>query len=259
MKYENILFDTKGPLAYITINRPEVRNALNKETLEELRDVLAKIRYDDGIQCVIFTGAGDKSFVAGADIGQLEGRTMLDALRTDGMQELYTMIGNYNKPTIAMINGFALGGGCELALSCDLRIASTNARMGLPELNLAIIPGAGGTQRLARLIGKGKALEMILTGEIIQGEELRQIGLVTRVVEPEELQAKTEELANQILAKGPLAVQLAKLSIGMGLETDINTGLLIEKLSQAILYATEDKKEGTNAFLEKRAPVFKGF
>jgi enoyl-CoA hydratase len=256
--YQNIQVEVTGSLAYLTIHRPEVRNALNKQTLDELKDALERLRDDDQVGCVIFTGAGDKSFAAGADIAQLNEKKMLDALKSGGMQEFYDCIEGYDKPTIAMVNGFALGGGCELALSCDIRIASSNAKLGLPELTLSIIPGAGGTQRLSRIVGKGKALEMILTGKIITGEEAERIGLVSAVVPPEQLKEKVEEVAGQILAKGPLAVRLAKLSVHMGTETDMKTGLLLEKLSQAILFATEDKQEGTQAFLEKRKPNFKG-
>src|SRR5699024_5925225 len=183
---------------------------------------------------------------------------LYEALKSNGMQQVYDMIENYEKPTIAMINGYALGGGCELAMACDIRIASTNAKMGLPELNLSIIPSAGGTQRLARLVGKGKALEMILTGKMINAEEALQCGLVSEAVEPEELNSKAKAYALQILEKGTLAVKFSKLSIHTGTETDIKTGLLIEKLSQAILFNSNDKNEGTQAFLEKRKPEFQG-
>lgn len=258
MSYQNIELTTNGKLGFVTINRPDVRNALNKQTLEEIVSALNELKTNDEIQCVVFTGAGEKSFAAGADIGQLQEKNMLDALTTGGMQQVYDLIEAYELPTIAMVNGFALGGGCELAMSCDIRIASTNAKFGLPELNLSIIPGAGGTQRLSRLVGKGKALEMILTGKIINGDEAERIGLVSYVVEPDSLLAKVEEVAGQILAKGPLAVKLAKLSVHMGAETDMKTGLMLEKLSQAILFSSEDKNEGTSAFLEKRKPNFKG-
>ncbi len=258
MDYKYIKLEIKNKLAYVIINRPEVRNALNKQTLNEMKHALEELRNDESIGCVVFTGAGDKSFAAGADITQLQNRTMLEVLKGGGMQEFYDYIEGYDKPTIAMINGFALGGGCELAMACDIRVASKNAKLGLPELNLSIIPGAGGTQRLARLVGKGKALEMILTGKIIQWEEMERIGLVSEVVEADQLQQRVEEIANQILSKGPLAVRLAKLSVQMGTETDIKTGLMLEKLSFAILLSTEDKQEGTKAFIEKRKPDFKG-
>lgn len=258
MAYQNIEVELKDKLAFLIINRPEVRNALNQQTLNELKEALEYLRTEDQVGCVVITGAGDKSFAAGADIAQLKEKTLLDGLKAGGMQDFYNYVESYDKPTIAMINGFALGGGCELAMACDIRVAATNAKLGLPELNLSIIPAAGGTQRLARLVGKGKALEMILTGKIISGEEAERIGLVSEVVKPDQLRAKVEEVAGQILAKGPIALKLAKLSVQMGAETDIRTGLLIEKLSQAILYGTEDKQEGTKAFLEKRKANFQG-
>lgn len=259
MSYQNLVIDKKDSgLAYIMINRPEVRNALNKETVDEIVESLYELENDDAVKCIVFTGAGEKSFAAGADISQLTKRTMLDAFQRGTMQEIYDIIEACRKPTIAMINGYALGGGCELAMSCDIRVASTNAKLGLPELNLSIIPGAGGTQRLARLVGKGKALEMILTGKMVDAEEAKAIGLVSEIAEPEELVAKTEELAEKILSKGPLAVMLAKLAVNYGTETEIKTGMMIERLSQAILYTSEDKNEGTTAFLEKRKPNFKG-
>lgn len=254
--YENIEINKKGRLAYVIINRPELRNALSTDTLQEIVRALDELRNDDTVNCVIFTGKGDKSFAAGADISQLRQKTALDVFKSGGMQEVYDRIEIYDKPTIAMVNGFALGGGCELALACDIRVASTNAKFGLPELNLSIIPGAGGTQRLARVVGKGIAFDMILTGKIIDGEEAHRIGLVSEVVPPDKLTEKTEEIAEKILSKGPLAVKLAKLAVQTGFETDQRTGLLIEKLAQAVLFSTEDKNEGTSAFLEKRKPEF---
>lgn len=258
MGFANIEVTIDGKLGFITINRPEVRNALNSETLKEMVFALKELEQDDSVGCVVFTGKGEKSFAAGADIGQLIEKTSLDALSKSGMQETYDLIENYSKPTIAMINGFALGGGCELAMSCDIRIASSNAKFGLPELNLSIIPGAGGTQRLSRLVGKGKALEMILTGKIINADEALRIGLISEVVEYKDLSKKVDEVAEQILAKGPLAVKLAKIAVNMGAETDMKTGLLLEKLAQAILFSSDDKKEGTSAFIEKRQANFTG-
>ncbi|WP_226580784.1 enoyl-CoA hydratase/isomerase family protein [Halobacillus litoralis] len=258
MALENIEYVRQDQLAFITINRPDVRNALNKQTLDEMEEALDRASKDPEVGIVIFTGKGEKSFAAGADISQLTEKTAVDALQSNGMQQIYDKIESFEKPTIAMINGFALGGGCELAMSCDIRIASTQAKLGLPELNLSIIPGAGGTQRLARLVGKGKALEMILTGKIIDAEEALRIGLVTEVVSPEALLEEVEKVSAKILAKGPLAVQLAKVSVHMGAETDMKTGLMLEKLSQAVLFNSEDKNEGTTAFLEKRPPLFQG-
>jgi enoyl-CoA hydratase len=254
--YQNIEIKKKNSLAYVIINRPEIRNALSKETLQEILGALNELSDDETVGCVIFTGKGEKSFAAGADIAQLRQKTALDVFKLGGIQEVFDRIEMYDKPTIAMVNGFALGGGCELALACDIRIAALNAKFGLPELNLSIIPGGGGTQRLARIVGKGKALDIILTGKIIDGEEAYRIGLVSEVVSMEELEAKAEEVAGKILTKGPLAVKLAKLAVKTGFETDQKSGLLIEKLAQAVLFSTEDKYEGTSAFLEKRSPKF---
>jgi len=206
---------------------------------------------------VVLTGAGEKAFVAGADIGELRERTARDGLAAR-MQRLYDEIEGYEKPTVAAVNGYALGGGLELAMACDIRIASENARFGLPETALSIIPGAGGTQRLVRLVGKGRALEMILTGRAVDAEEARAIGLVTKVVPQAELVDAARESAGQILSKGPLAVRLARLAVQTGSETDQRTGLVVERLAQALLYASEDKQEGTSAFIEKRKPDFKG-
>lgn len=258
MAYEKIELVTKERLAYIVINRPEVRNALNKATLDEIVDALDVLSKNEEVGCVVFTGAGEKSFAAGADIQQLKEKSAQDALNPNGMQQVYDLVESYEKPTIAMINGYALGGGCELAMACDIRIASTNAKLGLPELNLSIIPSAGGTQRLARLIGKSKALEMILTGKLLKATEAVQFGLVAEAVEPVELSETVEAYAEKILEKGPLAVKLAKLSVHMGTETDMKTGLMLEKLSQAILFNSYDKNEGVSAFLEKRKPSFRG-
>ncbi|WP_347550081.1 enoyl-CoA hydratase-related protein [Pseudalkalibacillus hwajinpoensis] len=254
----NILVTSEDHIAFLSINRPEIRNALNKETLTEIKDTLEKLEKQDEVKCVVITGEGEKSFAAGADISQLEKKTMYDAFKSGSMQEVYDYIEGYSKPTIAMVNGYALGGGCELAMACDIRIAASHAKFGLPELNLSIIPGAGGTQRLTRLVGRGKALEMILTGKIISSEEAVAIGLITESVEISLLKEKAVVVAKQIISKGPMAVMMAKLAVNMGADTDMKTGLLIEKLSQAILFASEDKNEGTRAFLEKRKPVFQG-
>ncbi|BAQ09640.1 enoyl-CoA hydratase/isomerase [Bacillus sp. OxB-1] len=254
--YRNIIVEKKNKLAYLIINLPEQRNALSKETLDEMRNALEWLKEDDETHCVIFTGQGDTSFAAGADIKQLENRRPMDVFSVGSMQDVYDYIEAYDKPTVAMVNGFALGGGCELAMACDIRIASATAKFGLPELNLGVIPGAGGTQRLARLIGKGKAIELILTGKIITAEEAERIGLISEYVSQDRLQEAVEETANCIITKGPLAVKLAKMVIHTGFDTDMKAGLLIEKLGQAALYSTEDKMEGTRAFLEKRTPEF---
>ena len=256
-EYETILTSVEENVGTITINRPDVRNALSTQVLGDIRGALAEFRHDDEVGVVVFTGAGDRAFAAGADINELRERTFLDALASL-MQAVYDEIEDYEKPTIAAVNGLALGGGCELAMACDIRIASENARFGQPEVNLSIIPGAGGTQRLARLVGKGKATEMILTGEIIGAEEAHRVGLVTRVISCDELVDAVRETARSIMSKGPLAIRLAKLAIRTGVETDLRTGLVIERLAQAVLLTSEDKREGTSAFLEKREPEFKG-
>jgi enoyl-CoA hydratase len=256
-EYETILTSVEENVGTIIINRPDVRNALSTQVLGDIREALADFRHDDRVSVVVFTGAGDRAFAAGADIKELRERTFLDALASI-MQAVYDEIEDYEKPTIAAVNDLALGGGCELAMACDIRIASENARFGQPEVNLSIIPGAGGTQRLARLVGKGKATEMILTGEIIDAEEARRVGLVTQVVPPDELMDAVRETARAIMSKGPLAIRLAKLAIRTGFETDLKTGLVLERLAQAVLFTSEDKREGTSAFLERRKPEFRG-
>lgn len=257
MAYETLLTDTQDGIGVVTINRPNVRNSMNQQVLEELRGALDKLREDESVGVLVFTGAGEKAFVAGADIGELRERTMLDGLAAR-LQRLYDEIESFEKPTIAALNGYALGGGCELAMACDVRIASENARFGLPETGLSIIPAAGGTQRLARLVGKGRAIEMILTGRIIEADEAYNIGLVSHVVPQAGLMDAVRETAGQILSKGPLAVRLAKLAIQAGFDADQQTGLTIERLAQTVLYSSEDRLEGTSAFLEKREPEFKG-
>jgi enoyl-CoA hydratase/carnithine racemase len=244
-------------IAIVTINRPEVRNAVNQQVLMDLRAVLATLCDDDKVGVVVFTGAGERAFVAGADIAQLKTYTLHTALESE-MQRVCDEIETFAKPTIAAVNGFALGGGCELAMACDIRIASDNAAFGLPETNLAVLPGAGGTQRLARLVGTGRAIELILTGRTLSAIEAHQIGLVASVVPVAELLAQARAIAGQILAKGPLAVRLAKLVIRSGMDADQRTGQVIERLAQALLYTSADKQEGAIAFLEKRPPVFSG-
>jgi enoyl-CoA hydratase len=257
MEYNYILAKKKNDVGIITINQPEKRNMLNLEALKEIEQALFTWEDDTEVKVIIFTGAGEKSFVSGADIGQLNKRTMLDALQPN-MTATYKVIENYEKPTIAAINGIAVGGGLELALACDIRISVKDAKLGLPELNLAIIPGAGGTQRLTRILGKGKALELILTGDIISGEDAERFGLVARAVEREELMDTAFSYAKRIAAKGPLALKLAKMVVNKGADLDMDTALLLEKLGQSILMGSEDKNEGTLAFLEKRKPSFKG-
>ena len=254
---ETVVTAVEGGIGWITVNRPDKRNALNGRVLEGLRSALSAFREDDGVGLVAFTGAGDRAFVAGADIGELRERTMLDAL-SSGLQAFCDEVEGYEKPTVAAVNGYALGGGCELAMACDIRIASQNADFGLPETTLGILPGAGGTQRLSRLVGKGRAVEMILTGRFVGAEEALRVGLVSKVVPQGDLVDAVRETAGRILSKGPLAVRLAKLAVLTGFETDQKTGLVVERLAQAVLFASEDKREGTSAFVEKREPDFRG-
>lgn len=257
MSYQNIILQKEDHIVTITINRPEVRNALDPMTWRELRAAIGECRSEDAVRVVIIRGAGEKAFASGADIKSLRDRETLEVLKSEA-QDVLNDIENLNKPVIAAIDGFALGGGCELAMACDIRIATDRSRLGQPEVNLGIIPGAGGTQRLHRLVGMGKAKELIFTGSIIDAFEAERIGLVNRVVSPENFLPAAREMANLIVEKGPLAVGLAKLAINAGADVNINTGLLLEKLALALTFSTEDRQEGTSAFLEKRKPVFKG-
>lgn len=257
MGYQTLLTEVTDGIAVITINRPEVRNAVNRQVQRDLRAALTEFGSDDEVGVVVFTGAGDRAFVAGADIAELRDYTLHTGLAAE-MQRLYDDVEAFDKPTIAAVNGYALGGGCELAMSCDIRIAAENAKFGLPETTLSVLPGAGGTQRLARLAGVGRAIEMVLTGRVIDAAEAREIGLVTSVANRTELMDQVREVAGQILAKGPLAVRLAKQVIRSGMDADQRTGLVVERLAQALLYTSEDKFEGASAFLDKRTPSYKG-
>lgn len=257
MGYKNIATYKDGAIGVIKINRPEVRNALDALTIVEVSNALETWENHDGVQVIIFTGEGTKSFISGADINQLRKKSAIDGLQAD-LSTLARKIESSSKATIAAINGFALGGGNEIALACDIRIAANNAKLGFPELNLSIIPGGGGTQRLSRVVGKGHALDMILTGKIISADYAEKIGLVSEVVEQDALWEKAIEKATAIINKGPLAVQLAKLVIHEGYDANIDTGLVLEKLAQSLLFTSEDREEGINAFFEKRKPVFKG-
>jgi enoyl-CoA hydratase len=256
--YETLLLERRGRVAIITINRPEKRNALNIKTREEGAALIDELRVDDSVGVVVITGAGDKAFIAGADIAEFAGRTALSQRDVMVGRSLFTAFDTFPKPIIAMINGYCLGGGCEVALACDIRIASETASFGQPEISLGIIPGGGGTQRLTRLVGEGKAMEMILTGQIIDAKTAFNIGLVNHVVPPDQLEAKTMELANSIADKGPIAVRLAKEAVKIASRSNLDEGLRREVDLFALCFATEDKDEGVNAFLEKRKPVFKG-
>lgn len=252
-----VLVECRGVVGLITLNRPEARNALSLEVQGQLREAFETLRSDDATRVIVVTGAGDRAFVAGADIVKLRDYTRQTAL-TSQLQRTFDDIETAQKPTIAALNGFALGAGLELAMACDLRIASTTARLGLPETQLGIIPGAGGTQRLSRLAGVGLALDLILTGRMLTADEALHAGLVSRVVEPEELLPTAVEMAEAIAQRGPLATQLARLAVRSGSNADQATGQVIERLAQAVLYETEDKQEGVEAFLAKRQAEFRG-
>lgn len=259
MAYENLIYEKKDSIGYITFNRPKVLNALNRKTMEELGDVLAAARDDEGVRVLILTGAGEKAFVAGADIGELAQRTPVDGKEFSIFgQAVIHRLETLGKPSIAAINGFALGGGCEMALACSIRLASKTARLGQPEVKLGIIPGYGGSQRLARLCGKGVAHELCLTGEMISAEEAMRIGLVNHVYEPAELMPAAEAMARKIIANAPLAVKFAMEAVEHGMEMPQEEGLFLEATLFGLCCATEDMREGTQAFLEKRPAQFKG-
>lgn len=260
--YTRLLFEKKGPLAYVTINRPEVHNALDEQSWIEILRIFREINSDKEIRGVIITGVGNKSFVSGADVGMLARGGPLDVVNgmfAEGAADALIEVENSPKVVIAAVNGFAYGGGCELALAADFRVAVKYAKLGQLEINLGIIPGAGGTQRLPRLVGISKAKELILTGDTIGAEDAKAIGMVNYVVETyEELIPFCEALAGKIVSKSPIAVQLAKAAVMFGANTDIRSGLLFEKYSFGLAFASEDKVEGTTAFIEKRKPEFKG-
>jgi enoyl-CoA hydratase len=256
--YETLLLERRGRVAVITINRPQKLNALNIQTRTEGAAALDELREDEGVRVVVITGAGEKAFVAGADIGEFEGRTAVTQRDVMLGRSLFTAVDTFPKPVIAMINGFCLGGGCELALSCDLRVASEAARFGQPEINLGIIPGGGGTQRLTRLVGEGKAMELILTGDMIDAQTAYNLGLVNMVVPAADLEAKTLELANRIADKSPVALRMAKEAVKTAARSGLDEGLRREVDLFALTFSSEDKNEGVRAFLEKRKPDFKG-
>src|SRR5499427_1465703 len=259
MTFENILFEKKNAIAYVTVNRPKVLNALNMATMEELRAAFHDIKNDAVIRVVIFTGVGEKAFIAGADIGELATQ---DAVRgkeyTHRGQNVLNLVENLGKPVIACINGFALGGGCEIAMACTMRLASDNAKLGQPEVKLGIIPGYGGTRRLPRLVGKGLAMQLVLTGEMIPAQEAHRMGLVNEVTAPGDLIPRAEAIAAKIIANAPLAVQYAMEAVNKGMEMTLSAGLYLEAVLFSVACSSEDKKEGTTAFLEKRPAVFKG-
>jgi enoyl-CoA hydratase len=257
MPDQNIRSEVSESIATLTIDRPDVKNALDLATVNELRAALQLLAANDDASVLIITGGGESAFVSGADINDIRARGRDEGLAAIN-SSLFAEVERFPRPTIAAVNGYALGGGCELALACDLRIASDTAKFGQPELGLGIIPGAGATQRLPRIVGMGRAKHLILTGEIIDAKQALEIGLVTAVAPPGQLQLCARELAKKILRQGPLAAKLAKLALNASARVDLDSGLLIETLAQAICYGSEDKTEGTTAFLEKRKAKFTG-
>ena len=257
MSHRNIRVERDDSIAILTIDRVPVRNALNLETVQECHRALAELAADESLGALIITGAGETAFVSGADINDIRARGRDDGLAAIN-SSLFAAVEKFPRPTIAAINGYALGGGCELALACDIRVAAETAKFGQPELGLGIIPAAGATQRLPRIVGLGWAKHLVLTGEIIDAKQALEIGLVTAIMPAGQLQVRARELAKRIVRQGPLAARLAKLSLNAASRVDLDSGLLIETLAQAICYASADKAEGTAAFLEKRKPKFTG-
>ena len=256
---QNVLYEKKGAVVYITLNRPKVLNALNHQTWDDLRTAFEAVRDDGEARGVILTGAGDKAFIAGADINELAHFTAVEAEEASaGGQAVLNLVENLGKPVIAAINGFALGGGCETAMACTIRIAAETAKFGQPEVKLGVLPGGGGTQRLPRLVGKGRALQLILSGEIISAQEAYRIGLVNEVVPAANVIPRAEAILKQIFSNAPLAVKHSLEAVNKGLETSQDEGLALEASFFGLCAGTEDKKEGTSAFLEKRAARFQG-
>jgi len=255
----NVMYEKKAGIAYVMVNRPKVLNALNTPTWKDLRTAFESARDDVTVRGVILTGAGDKAFIAGADINELAHAAAVDAQQSSRFgQGVLDLIENLGKPVIAAVNGFALGGGCETAMACTIRIAVDTAKFGQPEVTLGLVPGGGGTQRLPRLVGKGRALQLILSGEMISAQEAHRIGLVNEIVPAAELIARAEVILNKITANAPIAVKFSLEAVNRGAETSQSEGLLLEASYFGLCAATEDKKEGTSAFLEKRAPQFHG-
>ncbi len=258
MSYDNLLVQRRERVAFLIINRPEKMNALNICTRREIPSALEELRNDENVRVVVVTGAGDKAFIAGADISEFAGRTAREQRELMRTSRSFDSVEDFPKPVIAMINGYALGGGCELAMACDIRVASTKARFGQPEIKLGIIPGGGGTQRLQRLVGEGKAMELILTGDTIDAAEALRIGLVNYVVPPEQLEPRTMEIAQKLVALSPIALAMAKTAVKSAARLDLRAGLDTELDLFALCFSSEDKEEGVRAFLEKRRPEFRG-
>jgi enoyl-CoA hydratase/carnithine racemase len=256
---QNVLYEKKGPIAYVTVNRPKVLNALNQRTWDDLRAAFEEARHDAEVRGVILTGAGDKAFIAGADISELAHLSAVEAEESSaGGQEVLNLVENLGKPVIAAINGFALGGGCETAMACTIRVAAETAKFGQPEVALGLIPGGGGTQRLPRLVGKGRALQLILSGEMISAQEAYRIGLVNEVLPATNVMARAEAILRKIFSNAPIAVKHSLEAVNKGMETSQDEGLALEASFFGLCAGTEDKKEGTAAFLEKRPAQFKG-
>ena len=258
MNYETITVEKRGAVAVLTINRPDKLNALNNDVHREGVDALETLRRDGDVRVLVITGAGEKSFIAGADISEFAGQTPVTQRDLFHEKTFFNSIDTFPKPVIAMINGFCLGGGCELALACDIRVCGENARFSQPEINLGIMPGGGGTQRLTRLIGEGRAMEMILTGDMIDAATAHKFGLVNHVHPAADLESETMKLAEKIAEKAPIALQLCKEAVKFASRSNLDEGLRREVDLFAICFSTEDKKEGVAAFLEKRKPEFKG-
>lgn len=256
--FETITLETRGPVAVLTINRPDKLNALNTKVHAEGVAALDQLKRDASVRVLVITGAGEKSFVAGADISEFQQQTPITQRDQFHDRTLFNSIDTFPKPVIAMVNGFCLGGGNELAMACDIRMCSENARFSQPEINLGLIPGGGGTQRLTRLIGEGRSMEVMLTGDMIDAKTAYDFGLVNHVYPAAELETRTMELANKIAEKAPIALQLAKEAVKFASRSNLDEGLRREVDLFAICFSTEDKQEGVSAFLEKRKPVFKG-
>jgi enoyl-CoA hydratase len=257
--FENITYEVKGSIGYITLNRPKVMNALNRRTIEELNAAFHSAKGDATVKGIILTGTGQKAFIAGADIAELSAIDGEQAGEFSGKgQEVLLSIETLGKPVIAAVNGFALGGGCETAMACTIRIAAENAKFGQPEVKLGIIPGYGGTQRLPRLVGKGRALQLILTGDLIDAHEAHRIGLVNEVVPATDLISRCEAILNQIDANAPLAIRYSIDAVNEGVNTDLSSGLKLEAKYFTLAAGTDDRKEGTSAFVQKRVPQFQG-
>ena len=257
--FENIVYETKDSFGYITLNRPKAMNALNWQTIQELKTAFDAAKNDPSIAGIILTGSGDKAFIAGADIAELSQITGEQAGKfSEKGQNVLSFIETLGKPVIAAVNGFALGGGCETAMACTIRVAVEHAKFGQPEVKLGIIPGYGGTQRLPRLVGKGRAMQLILTGDLIDAHEALRIGLVNEVVSPADLISRCEAILKQICANAPLAIRYSIDAVNEGIETDLSSGLKLEAKYFALAVGTEDRKEGTAAFVQKRSPHFQG-